>query len=338
MKKTNYEVFLETVEHVFSGCKFQHDKVTRELAPTVLSTSDILRHIEEPKNPYEMYLHQLPESFKRAAPSELYRSDTGWLQRSRNERSVQHYTHESQSYLVPIISEAAVGIDSSGLKESRIIVIAFYDNHGAAIKYLENHIQIPRSKNPVEYKWNKLNENYRQIIEKNFNILLNMSCQAVFVVHTNFLNIFRKMNSNIFTNIIDGCFTGYNLCPEQNLIFRRELRHKFFEFSNNTPSHCDPDFLPLRPERVVRLLVRILSRYNDEPQPCIPLYAPLTSEESEPIQITDLLAGVINNKISNEENPPYPFLPLYYNTKKLSKKYRKERVFVKANYWLREGS
>ena len=338
MKKTNYEIFLENVEHVFSGCKFNYDKVIRELTSTILSTSDLLRHIEEPKNPHEMYLHQLPDSFKRAVPSELYRTETGWLRRSRDERRVLQYTHESQSYLVPILSEAAVGIDSSGLKESKIIVIAFYDNHGAAIKYLENHLQIPRSKNPVEFKWNKLNKNYRQIIEEKFDVLLNMSCRAVFVVNTNFLNIFRKMNSNIFINIVDGCFTGYTLNPEQNLFFRRELRRRYFELANNTPSHCDSDFLPLRPERVVRLLVRILSKYNDEPQPCTPLYAPLTSEESEPIQVTDLLAGVINNKISNEENPPNPFLPLYYNTKKLSKKYRESGVFVKAYYWFREGS
>lgn len=335
MKKTNYEVFLDTVEHVFSGCTFQHDKVTRELAPTILSTSDLLSHIEEPKNPYEMYLHQLPESFKRSVSSELYRAETGWLQRSKNRRRVLQYTHEGQSYLVPIFSEAAVGIDSSGLNESRIIVFAFYDNHGAAITYLENHLKIPRSKNPVEYKWNKLNEKNRQIIEKQFNVLLNMSCQGVFIVHTNLLDIFRKMNSNIFTNIIEGFFTGYNLDPVQNLIFRRELRRRFFEFVNNTPSHCDSDFLQLRPERVVRLLVRILSRYNDEPRLCTPLYAPVKSEESEPIQVTDLFAGVINNKISSEENPPNPFLPLYYNTKKLSKKYR-ERVFVRGYYWLRE--
>ena len=165
-----------------------------------------------------------------------------------------------------------------------------------------------------------------------------MSCRAVFIVNTNFLNIFRKINTNIFINIIDGCFTGYNLHPEQNLIFRKGLRRRFFKFADNTPSHCDSDFLPLRPERIVRLLVRILSKYDGETQPCTPLYAPLTSEESDPIQVTDLLAGVLNNKILNDEKPPNPFLPLYYNTKKLSKKYREHGVFVKAYYWFREGS
>ena len=118
MKKTNYKIFLETVENVFSGCTFTHDKVTRELTPTILSTSDLLRHIEEPERPYDMYLHQLPDSFKRSVASELYRAETGWLRRSRDERRVLQYTHEGQSYLVPVLSEPAVGIDSSGLKES----------------------------------------------------------------------------------------------------------------------------------------------------------------------------------------------------------------------------
>ena len=334
MKKTNYDVFLETVEKIFIGCKYYHENVLREVNPTILSSSDLIRYIDEPKNPYEMYLKQLPESFKRAVRSELYRADTGWITRSKDERKVLRYTHEGQSYLVPFLSNAAVGIDTSDLSKSKIIVIAFYNNYEAAIQYFENHLRIPRSKNPVEFKWNKLDPKFRQVVHDNMDIILNISCKAVFIMNTNFINKLGKMNANIFINMIDGCFTGYNLHPVQNLHFRKELRRRLFALANNTPSHCDSD-LPLRPERVVRLLVRVLSKYNDEPQPCTPLYAPLTSEESEPIQVTDLLAGVINSKISDEENPPYPFSPLFYNTKKLSKKYREEGVFVKAYYWLR---
>ena len=100
MKKTNYEVFIESVENVFSGCKFQYEKILREIYPTILSTRDLLGYIDEPKNPYEMYLKQLPESFKRAARSELYRADTGWIPKSKHERRVLHYPLEGQSYLV----------------------------------------------------------------------------------------------------------------------------------------------------------------------------------------------------------------------------------------------
>jgi len=338
MKKTNYEIFLETVEHVFSGCKFQHENILRELSPTILSTSDLLRYFEVPKNPYEMYLKKLPESFKRAVRSELYRADTGWITRSKYEKKVLQYPFEGQSYLVPILSDPAVGIDSSDTSKSKIIVSAFFDNYGAAMSYLENHLHIPKRKNPVEFRWNKLDPKFKQKIHQNIDVLLNLSCKAVLVLNTNFINILRKMTTNNFINMIDGCFTGYNKDPVQNINFRRELRHSFFKCINNIPTHCDPDFLPLRPEKIVRLLVRQLSKYNDEVQHNLPLYAPLTSEESEPIQVADLLAGVINMKISNEESPPHPFSQLFFNRKKLSKKYRKVGVFVKAYFWLREGS
>jgi len=337
MKKTNYEVFVETVQHVFSGCKFQHEKTLREIRPTILSSRDLIGHIDVPKNTYEMYLHQLPESFKRAARSELYRADTGWIDKSKNERRVLHYPSESQSYFVPFFSDAAVGIDSSGLSESKIIVFAFFDNYGAAIKYFENHLHIPKSKDPVEFKWNKLDKKYKELLYQNIEVILNLSCKAILIVNTNFLNNVRKLSANVFINMIDGCFTGYSLHPVQNLVFRRSLRQRFFQLINNIPTHCDSDFSPLRPERVVRLLVRQLSTDKGEPQHYLPLYAPLTSEESEPIQVTDLLAGVINLKLSNEENPPNPFSQLYFNTKKLSKEYREAEVFVKGYFWFRDS-
>lgn len=338
MKKTNYDIFLETVQNVFFGCKFQHENVLRDLNPTILSTSDLLQFIEEPKNPFEMYLKKLPNSFKAAVRSELYRADVGWLARSKDEKRILRFTFKGYTYLVPILSDPAVGIDSSGLSDSKIIVIAFYDNYKAAIEYLENHLQIPKNKNPVEFKWNKLGPKLKKIIYENIDIILKISCNAVFVINTNFINVLRKMNTNMFINMIDGCFTGYELDPIQNLAYREELRRRFFSLGNNTPTHCDSDFLPLRPERVVRLLVRTLSKYKGELQECVPLYAPLTSEESQPIQVTDLLAGVINSKLSAEESPPYPFYPLYFNSKKLSKQYRAAGVYVKAYYWLNEFS
>ena len=338
MKKTNYNIFLETVYNVFLGCKFQHENVIRDLNLTMLSTSDLLRFIDEPKTPFEMYLKKLPESFKAAVRSELYRADVGWLARSKDERRVLQFTIEGKTFLIPILSDPVVGIDSSGSLDSKIIIIAFYDNYRAAIKFLEKNLHIPKSKNPVEFRWNKLDPKFRQIIHENIEVILKISCTAVFVINTNFINVLRKMNTNIFINIIDGCFTGYDLDPIQNIAYRSELKQKFFSYINNTPTHCDSDFLPLRPERVVRLLVRTLSKYKGEIQDCVPLYAPLTSEESQPIPVTDLLAGVIKLKLTAEENPPVPFYPLYYNSKKLSKKYREAGVYVKAYCWLNEFS
>lgn len=333
MKKTNYDIFLDTVQNVFDGCKFQYQNVLRKLNPTMLSTSDLLLFIDVPKNPFEMYLKNLPDSFKAAVRSELYRANVGWLARSQGERKVLTYTLEGLTYLVPILSDPAVGIDSSGLSDSKIIVIAFYDNYRAAIEYLENHLHIPKSKNLIEFKWNKLDPKFRQIIYENIEVILKISCKAVLAINTNFINILRKMNTNMFINMIDGCFTGYDLDPIQNIAYREELRRRFFSLGNFTPTHCDSDFLPLRPERVVRLLVRTLSKYKGKPQDCVPLYAPLTSEESYPIQVTDLIAGVINSKLSAEENPPQPFRPLFFNTKKLRKRYREAGVYVKAYFW-----
>lgn len=331
MKLTNFETFIETVQNAFFGCRFIYEEKLRILKPSILTTSDLLKFIDEPATPHEMYLKSLTESFKKNVRSELYRANVGWIARGQRKRQISIYTINGHTYLVPILSDPSVGIDSSGLDKSKLIVICFFKNYGAAIEYFRNHHKIPKSRNPFEYKWNKLNHHYRDILINNFETILKMSCDGAIIIHTNFEEHF-KMNTNIFINIINGCFTGYSLNPTQNISDRKNIRSRCFTLSNNVPCHCDSDFLPLRPVRIVRLLVRTLSTY---PSKCTPLYASLTSEESEPIQVTDIIAGIMSQKLSDDIIPPKPFSHLFFNDKKLSYKYRKAGVYVKAYYWFR---
>jgi hypothetical protein len=336
MERKNYDIFIDAINEVFFGCDFKYQDKYRRLNPTILSTNDILKKNPEPITLFDMYLESLPDSFKETARSEMYRKDTGWIPRGLNEQRIRFYSIEDRTYLVPLLSTPTVGIDSSGLTDSRTIVICFFDNYNAAIEYFCNHLKIPKSSSQIEYKWNKLNQYNRSIVLENFIHIISMSCRGILAIHTNFIEKMRMMNTNIFTNMIDGCFTGYRNDPRQNLSFRNNLRSEFFSLCNNIPIHCDPDFLPLKSGRVVRLLVRVLSRINNRPQPCTPLHAEVTSEESNPIQVADLIAGVVSQKILQGEDPPNLFHRLFFDARKLHRKYSSKGVFVKSYYWTRK--
>jgi len=336
MEKRNYDIFVRAINDAFFGCDFKYKGKYRKLNPIILSTNDILKKITEPVIPFDMYLKSLPDSFKENARSEMYRKSTGWIPRGFNKKKIISYSIDDKTYLVPLLSTPTVGIDSSGLNNSRTIVICFLDNCDAVIEYFDNHLRLPKSSSPVEYKWNKLNQYNRIKVLENFMHIISMSCKGILAIHTNFIEIMRIMNSNIFTNMIDGCFTGYRLDPKQNLVFRSNLRRYFFSMCNNIPIHCDPDFFPLQSGRVVRLLVRVLSRIKKRTQPCTPLHAEVTSEESNSIQVADIIAGVVSQKILQGENPPNPFHRLFFDTRKLHRKYSSKGVFIKAYYWLRK--
>ncbi len=68
---------------------------------------------------------------------------------------------------------------------------------------------------------------------------------------------------------------------------------ELFQLSNDTPIHCDSDFQPLIPEKIVKQLVRIL--VNNKPYDAT--HTLKDSHESEPIQITDILCGTLKQHV-----------------------------------------
>jgi hypothetical protein len=123
---------------------------------------------------------------------------------------------------------------------------------------------------------------------------------------------------NIFANLIEGCFSGYEGDPTQKNL-RPSLKQKFFMATNGVQVHCDSDFTPLTPGKVVRLLVQTLAKQKGGYfESYTPLFANLHSHESKPIQIADIIAGLVKTKIANEDNQE-TVKSLPYDLRKLKK-------------------
>ncbi|MEM2514728.1 MAG: hypothetical protein QXU81_10540, partial [Candidatus Bathyarchaeia archaeon] len=151
---------------------------------------------------------------------------------------------------------------------------------------------------------------------QNFNLMLHICCDGILVMKTIALRDRRDKIENIFKNLIDGCFSGYEREPAQKM--RAILKKKFFYAINGVEIHCDADFRPLTPEKIVRLLVQTLAKKNGEYENYTPLFANLRSHESKPIQTADIIAGAIRTMIE-QGVPLYPLEPLPFDLRKLRK-------------------
>lgn len=129
-------------------------------------------------------------------------------------------------------------------------------------------------------------------------------------------------------------FLAIQIMPSQPMNVRKRLRQKFFSLCNNTPIHYDADFPPLTTDKIVRTLVRTLSKTKGVIRDYTPLHVPLKSEESNPIQVTDIIAGTINSKIRDFEKPPEPLSHLFFDNRKMTRRARKRGRFAKAYYWV----
>ena len=169
----------------------------------------------------------------------------------------------------------------------------------------------------------------------NFEIFLNIISCGLIIIRTNTLKSPVIQPLSAFTNLVEGCFSDYEKMPSQPIEIRETIRQRFFSMCNNTPIHCDDDFGPLQPSKIARALVMRLSVKNGLIQNFTPLYAPLKSEESTPIQVTDIIAGAVGMKINKKENPPSPLSHLFFDGRKINKKGRDAGKFAKAHYWFR---
>lgn len=333
MARSQYDFFVEIINNLYYGFPFNYRGRTIQIPPTIITPYDLLKDIQKLVDPIDIYISNLPKDFRRNARTELYRSGRGWIERGIFERKILRYKEDDSFKLVPILSDPAIGIDSS----SNVFVVCCFYNYLGGHVYLERHLYLPKSRSKKEYKWRFLNRENREKLLDQLETLINISCEAFFVIHTNLINSSNIITRNQIIGLIEGCFSGYEKHPEQDGETRRKLRQFYFDLCNNTPIHCDPDFQRIRPDDVVRLVVRTLSRRDRRVQECTPMYVTLTSEESLPIQLADLIAGALSLKLRREEKPPIPCKHLFFDERKLSLKDKRMGKWAKGYFWERQN-
>jgi hypothetical protein len=302
------DLFLEIIEKAYLGSDFQYDKQTFRLDPTLVMPADFQRRTIDSHSSYDSLLKALDPTFKSLATSEVYRAKTGWIAKGlsgHNGHKIRRITVGNDVFLLPELSkQPAVGIDTSGCEnnDSIIVICSIPDYEGAHV-WLEKHLKLPKDLRKQEFHWTKLNPAYRQLLLDKFDLTLSICCDALLVIKTNAFIERRGKTENIFTNLVEGCFSGYESDPLQKNL-RPNLKKRFFSVVNGVQIHCDSDFTPLTPEKVVRLLVQTLAKQNGGHfEEYTPLFANLRSHESKPIQIADIVAGMVKNRIENKGIP-----------------------------------
>lgn len=299
------ELFFDIIEKAYLGSDFQYGKQIFRLQPTLVQPADFYRRtFGSSLTSYESLLKALDPTFRSLASSEVYRVRTGWIAqglRGYNDRRIRRIKVGGDVFLIPDLSkQPSIGIDTSGLgnNDSVVVICSIPDYEGAYI-YLERHLELPKDHYRKEFHWSKLNATYRKELLKKFELTLSICCDGLLVIKTNALNNRRGKIENLFKNLIEGCFSGYERDPTQKNL-RPSLKRKFFKIVNEVQIHCDADFRPLTPEKVVRLLVQTLAKKDSgQFEDYTPLFANLRSHESKPIQIADIVAGMIKTTIEN---------------------------------------
>jgi hypothetical protein len=331
-------LFLSIIRAAYLGERFVYKGKTFNLEPTLVTPSDFYRRIVNPSKPYQYLLNSLDPGFKYLAKSEVYRVKRGWVAQGLKGSygmKIRRVNVGKEVFLLPVLSDKpSIGIDTSLIKPNiTIIAVCFIPDFEAGYIYLERHLKLPKTHNHKEYKWSKLNRDYRSIILRNFNLLLSICCRGILVIQTDaIVSPVRKLE-NIFKNLIEGCFSGYERDPSQKRL-RPALKRKFFQLANGTPIHCDADFPPLTPNKVVRLFVQTLAKQEEKYLRYTPLFANLKSHESKPIQVADIIVGAIRTKIQEREGLE-PLKPLFFDKRKLRSCRGR---FAKAYYWISENA
>jgi hypothetical protein len=140
-------------------------------------------------------------------------------------------------------------------------------------------------------------------------LTLSICCDGLLAIRTNALVDRRGKIENLFKNLVEGCFSNYEKNPTRNTL-RPALKKKFFGKLNGVQTHCDADFRPLTPNKVVRLLVQTLAKRDGGYfEKYTPLFADLRSHESQPLQIADIIAGITKTIIDQGQLEPLQLLP-----------------------------
>lgn len=326
-------LFLSIIRAAYLGERFTYKGNDFDLEPTIVKPSDFHRRIASPSTRYELLLNSLDPQFKYLARSEVYRVRRGWVKQGLNGYNgmkIRRVKVENDVILLPILSDKpSVGIDTSFIQPmTTVLAFCFLPDPKGAYAYLEKHLNLPKTHNHREFKWVKLNQNFKAKVFKKFELFLSICCEGILVINTDALVSPIGKVENIFFNLIEGCFSGYENDPIQAKL-RPALRKKFFKLASDVQIHCDADFRPLTPNKVVRYSVQILAKRGKYFEKFVPLFAELKSHESESIQVADIIVGAIRTKIQNKE-PLHPLKSLPFDGCKI--KSCKGR-FAKAYYW-----
>jgi len=328
-------LFFDMIEKAYLGSQFTYDNQTFRLQPTLVRPADFYRRtFGSSPTSYESLLRALDPNFKTVARSELYRVKTGWIAqglKGYNGHKIRRIKVDRDVFLIPDLSQRrSVGIDTSGLgRNETVIVVCCIPDYEGAYFFLERHLKLPKDHYREELHWVKLNSAYKQDMLNKFKLILSICCDGLLVIRTRALIDRRGKTENLFKNLIEGCFSGYENDPKQRKL-RPALKKKIFELVNGIETHCDFDFRPLTPNKVVRLLVQTLAKkHGNRFESYTPLFANLRSHESKPIQISDIIVGLIRTKI-DKANPLEPLQPLFFDIRKM-KKYKRNPP--KAYFW-----
>lgn len=321
-----YQLFVEIVKQTFLGGSVNFDGTLYNLEPTLLRKYDFLsKSFGRPGTDIYRLFSNLPSEFRNNAKSQLYRTQGGWVDKGIKGKELREVKVGQETYVVPLLSLPAVGIDTSSETDLTFLCIDCFENYKATYVYLEKHLKLPKAHDPVEFKWSKLNPEFKDLVKKDFEFILNLSSNAVLLIKTNALKKPVEKVIDVFIKLIDGCFSGYERAWGEE---RRELRESFFNLCNNVPIHCDADFVPLTTDKIVRHLVKTLAVRQEY----TPLHVEKPSHESEPIQITDIICGFLRDSIQKPNNKwlsPLPFNSMLKGRKKKGK----EMKFAKCYYW-----
>lgn len=328
-------LFFDIIEKAYLGNEFTYGIQRFKLQPALVRPADFHRRIlGSPSTSYEALLKSLDSDFKSVARSEVYRVKSGWIAqglRGYNGQKIRRIKVDENIFLIPNLSKRpSVGIDTSGLRSNdTVIIICSIPDYEGAYFFLERHLKLPKDHVKKELHWSKLNSTYRQVVLNEFTILLSICCDGLLVIKTNALNNRKGKVENLFKNLIDGCFSGYEKDPNQKDL-RPALKKKFFKMVNGIETHCDADFPPLAPNKVVRLLVQTLAKKDGNHfETYTPLFAELRSHESKTIQISDIIVGAIRTKMETGNSlEPLQLLP--FDIRKM-KKYKRNPP--RAYYW-----
>jgi len=307
-----YGVFLQAVRDGFSGGTIRRESKTFTFSPRLVQPYDFLRK-REGRDDFERYLDSIDQRFFEVARSEMYRKERGWIERGVDSGEIRRVRVGKLEALVPRLStSASVGIDSSSIGDYwRIFGLFAIPDEVSAYEYLEKHLGLPKTHNHEEIRWSKLNPEKRGTVIDRFDQCFSVCCQAALVINTDVLTGAKSQIRDRISNLMDGCFSGYEKTQDRKL-----LRGKFFEMMNGAPMHCDPDFSPLPPGEVVRVILKRLSKQDGEFVECTPLVAQLHSHESRPIQIADILVGAIG-RLLGESKPILPLRELRFDPRKI---------------------
>jgi hypothetical protein len=328
-------LFFDIIEKAYLGKQFTYRKQTYRLQPTLVRPSDFLRRtFGSSLTSYESLLKALDPTFKSLASSEVYRVRSGWVAqglKGHDGHKIRRIKVNRDVFLIPDLSHRpSVGVDTSGLScNETVIAFCSIPDYKGAYLFLEEHLKLPKDHNQKEFHWSRLNSSYKQDLVNKFGSILPICSDGLLVIKTAALNNRKGKIENLFTNLVDGCFSGYEKDPKQNRL-RPALKRRFFEIVNGVEIHSDSDFRPLTPDKAVRLLVQTLAKKDGgQFESYTPLFANLRSHESKPIQITDIIVGVIRTMIERG-NSLEPLQPLFFDIRKL-KSYRNNPP--RAYFW-----